>query len=162
MTPPTDTPIWTGLITPEADGLASGVLPVQRALDFLVPAGGAPEAGTVGGTCLFLGTTRRWTGNVETPLLSYQAYTEMAARELDRLALRAMDQWALARVVVLHRLGDVPSPEASVLCAASAAHRDAAFAACRWLIDTLKEDVPIWKQESDASGSTAWVNPLET
>ena len=159
MTPPASGAVWTGLLSPEAASAASGTLPVQAALDFLVPGGDASDAGTVGGTCLFLGTTRRWTGPHETPSLSYEAYAEMAEAELARLTAGAMDRWDLTRVVVLHRLGDVPSPEASVLCAASSAHRAPAFEACRWLIDTLKEDVPIWKKETRTSGETAWVDP---
>ena len=92
-------------------------------------------------------------------MLSYEAYAEMASGELARLAAGAMERWDLVRVVVLHRLGEVPSPEASVLCAASSAHRAPAFEACRWLIDTLKADVPIWKQETRADGTAAWVEP---
>lgn len=152
MTPPVPgTAAWTGL--------ASGDLPVQAALGFLIPDGETPEAGTVGGTCVFLGTTRRWTRGFETPSLSFEAYAEMASAELARLAESARVRWGLTRVVLLHRLGDVPSPEASVLCAASSPHRAPAFEACRWLIDTLKKDVPIWKQERWPDGGTAWVDP---
>lgn len=158
MLPPRDSPVWTGLLPPEA----SGELPVQAALAFLVPVAGAPDEGTVGGTCLFLGTTRRWTGSAETPSLRYEAYSEMASGELDRLAREATDRWDLTRVVLLHRLGLVPSPEASVLCAASSPHRAPAFEACRWLIDTLKADVPIWKQETRSDDTRVWVDPLST
>ena len=83
----------------------------------------------------------------------------MAEIELGRLAEEASSRWPLARVVVLHRLGAVPSPEASVLCATASAHRAPAFEACRWLIDTLKERVPIWKRETRADGTGAWVQP---
>ena len=83
----------------------------------------------------------------------------MAERELAALAERASERWELERVVVLHRLGDVPAGEHSVLCAASAPHRAPAFEAARWLIDTLKADVPIWKREARADGTEAWVQP---
>ncbi|MEL6616453.1 MAG: cyclic nucleotide-binding domain-containing protein [Bacteroidota bacterium] len=101
--PPTDAPAWTGLLPPEA----SGGLPVQAALAFLVPSGASPEAGTVGGTCLFLGTTRRWTGDEETPSLRYEAYAEMAAGEvLGEMSLltgepRSADVRALDEVEVI-------------------------------------------------------------
>ena len=156
---PPDGPVWTGITNEK--------LPAEAALAFLVPLDDPARlgteantpAGTVGGTCLFLGTTRRWTGDDETPTLHYEAYREMAEAELARLAEAAHEKWDLVRVVVLHRLGAVPSGEASVLCAASSAHRAPAFEAARWLIDTLKEDVPIWKQEARPDGSTAWVQP---
>ena len=141
MTPPAPgRAAWTAILPPEA----SGGLPVQSALDFLVPDGDDPDAGTVGGTCLFLGTTRRWTGDIETPTLRYDAYAAMASGEMARLAATALARWPLTRVVVLHRLGPVPSPEASVLCAASSPHRAPAFEACRWLIDTLKQELAVW------------------
>ncbi|MEM1053983.1 MAG: molybdenum cofactor biosynthesis protein MoaE [Bacteroidota bacterium] len=151
---PPDGAIWTGI--------TDGPLPAEAALAFLVPPDDAPGGGTVGGTCLFLGTTRRWTGEDETPTLHYEAYREMAEAEVARLAEVARERWDLVRVVVVHRLGAVASGEASVLCAASSAHRAPAFEACRWLIDTLKSDVPIWKQEARADGTTAWVDPTTT
>lgn len=157
LTPP-DGPLWTGI--------TDDPLPTEAALAFLVPPDESvrlgPEAGRVGGTCLFLGTTRRWTDSEETPSLHYEAYREMAEAELARLAQAAMDRWDLVRVVAIHRLGAVPSAEASVVCAASAAHRAPAFEACRWLIDTLKTDVPIWKQEARADGTVEWVQPEST
>lgn len=145
-------PFWTSL--------TDGSLPVEAAVSFLVPEDG--EEASVGGTCVFLGTTRRWTGEEETPSLQYEAYREMAETELRRLAEQAREKWDLVRVVAIHRLGEVPAGEASVLCAASAPHRAPAFEACRWLIDTLKRDVPIWKQETRADGTTAWVQPHST
>ncbi|WP_420453898.1 molybdopterin synthase catalytic subunit [Rubrivirga sp.] len=103
-----------------------------------------------GGTCVFVGTSRRWTDGVETDLLTYEAYSEMAEAELARLAEVAADRWDAARVVVLHRLGAVPPPQASVVVGVACAHRGAAFEAARWLIDTLKESTPIWKTEHPA------------
>ena len=149
-TPP-DRATWTGL--------THDPLPVEAALAFLVPPDAHPAGGRVGGTCLFLGSTRRWTGSDETASLHYDAYRTMAERELARLAEIARERWALERIVALHRLGDVPAGEHSVLCAASAPHRAPAFEAARWLIDALKTDVPIWKREARADGTTAWVQP---
>lgn len=101
-----------------------------------------------GGTALFLGTTRQWTGDVETPWIDYEAYTPMAEDQLQALVSNAFSGWELLRVVVLHRLGRVMPTEASVLIGVASPHRAEAFEACRWLIDTLKVDVPIWKEEA--------------
>jgi molybdopterin synthase catalytic subunit len=110
-----------------------------------------------GGLCVFVGTTRRWTGEVETARLSYEAYEAMAAAELARLAEDATSRWPILRCVALHRLGVVEVGEASVVVGVSCEHRDAAFEAARWLIDTLKAEVPIWKQDLDAGGLSHWV-----
>jgi len=115
-----------------------------------------PEAGAV---VLFLGVARRLTAGRETLELHYDAYEEMAAKELARLEDEARRRWALAECLLMHRLGVVPLGEASVAVVASSAHRGEAFAAAEWLIDTLKERVPIWKQEHWADGTTDWVHP---
>jgi molybdopterin synthase catalytic subunit len=110
-----------------------------------------------GGLVLFVGTTRRFTHGRETVKLSYDAYVPMAGQEMRRLAEEAAQRWPVHRTCLLHRVGEVPVAEASVVIGVACAHRAAAFAACRWLIDTLKERVPIWKQETYADGSTEWV-----
>src|SRR5829696_865283 len=97
-----------------------------------------PEAGAV---VLFLGTTRQFTDNRETVELHYEAYREMAERELERLEAEARRRWKLIECAIVHRLGIVPLAEASVAIAVSSAHRDAAFEAGRWLIDTLKDSI---------------------
>lgn len=102
-----------------------------------------------GGVAVFVGASRRWTDGRETDLLTYEAYGPMAEAELSRLASEAADRWGAVRVAVLHRLGAVPPPEASVIVGVACPHRAEAFAACRWLIDTLKQDVPIWKTEHE-------------
>ena len=112
-----------------------------------------------GAAVLFLGTTRRWTGDQYTQTLRYDAHREMAAKQLSLLREEAMRRWPARKVAVAHRLGEVPVGEASVAVAVASPHRDAAFEAARWLIDTLKRDVPIWKQEVDAEGNAQWVHP---
>ena len=102
-----------------------------------------------GGVVVFVGASRRWTAGRETDLLTYDAYAAMAEAELSRLATGAAERWGAVRVVALHRLGDVPPPEASVIVGAACPHRAEAFAACRWLIETLKSEVPIWKTEHE-------------
>ena len=89
--------------------------------------------------------------------LAYDAYAPMAAKTMRELADEAAGRWPVLKVCLLHRLGEVPPPEASVVVGVACAHRAAAFEACRWLIDTLKAQVPIWKREHYADGSTEWV-----
>ena len=110
-----------------------------------------------GGLCLFHGTTRQWTDDKETVELSYEAFEPMAVKEMTRLVDEACDQWPLIRVVFWHRLDIVPVKESSVLIGVASAHRGPAFDACRYLIDRLKVQVPIWKKEHFADGSTEWV-----
>lgn len=110
-----------------------------------------------GGLCLFHGTTRQWTNDKETVELSYEAFEPMAVKEMSRLVDEAYDQWPLIRVVFWHRLNVVPVKESSVLIGVASAHRGPAFDACRYLIDRLKVQVPIWKKEHFADGSTEWV-----
>ena len=115
-----------------------------------------PQAGAV---VLFLGVARRFTDGRETLELSYDAYEAMAAKELARLEAEARRRWSLAECILVHRLGAVPLGEASVAIVAASPHRREAFAAAEWLIDVLKERVPIWKQEHWADGTTDWVHP---
>ncbi len=110
-----------------------------------------------GGIDLFVGTTRQWTGENETAELEYEGYPEMALQEMQRLADAARAKWPAEKIVILHRLGIVPLAEASVVCGVATPHRAEAFAACRFLIDRLKEDVPLWKREVFADGRAEWV-----
>ena len=131
MAPPDSKSVWVGLMLDP--------LPVLAAHAFLSD----PSSG---GTCVFVGTTRRWTGEQETEALDYHAYLTMAERSLRGLAADALDSDA-RRVVALHRLGVVRPTEASVIVGVSSAHRDVAFAQCRVLIDRLKSETPIWKRD---------------
>ncbi|MGH9484866.1 MAG: molybdenum cofactor biosynthesis protein MoaE [Terriglobales bacterium] len=85
--------------------------------------------------------------------LEYEAYEEMAAQQLSVIADEAVERWGLRGIEIVHRLGSVPVGEASVRVVVAAAHRAAAFDACRFAIDTLKRSVPIWKKEYFADGS---------
>jgi molybdopterin synthase catalytic subunit len=115
-----------------------------------------PEAGAV---LLFLGTTRQFTRERETVELRYDAYRKMAVSELEKLEQEARRRWPIVECGIIHRLGIVPLAEASVAIVVSSPHREEAFAAGRWLIDTLKESVPIWKQEHWADGAVEWLHP---
>jgi molybdopterin synthase catalytic subunit len=113
-----------------------------------------------GGTALFVGTTRNHSEGRHVELLEYEAYEELARQELERVALLAVERHGLGAAYLGHRLGVVPVGEASVIVAASAAHRAEAFAGCRELIDELKRIVPIWKKERWAGGDR-WVGVPE-
>ncbi len=117
------------------------------------------ESPAAGAVLLFIGNTRAQTGGRATASLTYEAYAEMALAKLAELEATARQRWPLIEVAIEHRLGPVTVGEASVAIAVSSAHRAAAFAAGQWLIDTLKEVVPIWKCEHWADGQDEWVHP---
>ncbi len=112
-----------------------------------------------GAVCSFLGTVREMTGDRRTTSLEYEAYPAMAAKKLDELEAEARSRWPVQEIALVHRVGHLPLGEISVAIAVSCPHRDQAFDACRWLIDTLKVEVPIWKKELWADGSEEWVQP---
>lgn len=116
----------------------------------------SPQAGAV---VLFLGTVREMTDGRRTVALDYEAYPEMARRKMAELEAKARRRWPIVECAIVHRLGHLQLSEASVAVAVSTPHRGDAFAAGQWLIDTLKEVVPIWKQENWDDGTTAWVHP---
>jgi molybdopterin synthase catalytic subunit len=117
-------------------------------------------APTIGGIDLFLGTTRSEHDAALGELLhlDYHAYEPMALAELQRLIAAVRQQHKVVRCAIIHRLGPVAVGESSVLIAVGAAHRAAAFNACRQLIEGLKATVPIWKNEIFTNG-TRWQHP---
>lgn len=119
----------------------------------------AAQQTAAGAVVVFLGITREFTGDRQTVALDYEAYPEMAERELAKLETEARRRWPLVECCLVHRLGHVPLSEASVAVVVSAPHRADAFEAARWLIDELKQSVPIWKRERWADGSEEWVHP---
>jgi len=93
-------------------------------------------------------------GRADVVAMTYEAYAEPAERAMREIAAELRRQWPdVARVALLHRTGELALSETSVLVVVSAPHRAAAFAAASWAIDTLKQSVPIWKQEHWAGGS---------
>lgn len=109
-----------------------------------------------GGTAVFIGSTREeGEGPGRVVALSYDAYEEMADAVAAALVADARARFG-ADLVVRHRLGDVPAGEASLVVAAGAPHRAAAFAACRFAVEALKRDLPVWKQEVRADGTRGW------
>ena len=112
-----------------------------------------------GAVVLFLGTTRETTAGRRTQSLDYECYPEMAERNLAELEAEARRRWPLTGCAIVHRLGHLELGEASIAIAVSSPHRQQAFEAGKWLIDTIKEVVPIWKQENWADGTSEWVHP---
>lgn len=137
----------TGAVVPVCvTALVRGVLPP--------PPAWADNA--IGAVVRFEGVTRGHTASAPgraVVRLEYEAYESMAARRLSEIAATALERWPLRGIEIVHRLGTVPLGEASVRVVVAASHRDAAFAACRFAIDTLKRSAPIWKCEIFADGS---------
>jgi len=112
---------------------------------------------TDGVVCVFDGIVRDNTLGRRTLHLDYEAYEAMALQQLHLLRSEAIEHFAIRDVAIVHRLGRLTVGETSVFIAVASAHRGAAFDACRWLIDTLKKTVPIWKREQFADGA-AWAD----
>lgn len=109
-----------------------------------------------GAVCLFVGVVRDENGGRRVLRLEYEAYEEMALPLMEEIAAETARRFPVSTVRLVHRLGRLEIGEASVAVAVASPHRDEAFAACRYAIDTLKAKVPIWKKEHYADG-TAWL-----
>lgn len=113
----------------------------------------AMKAGEDGAVAIFDGIVRNNTKGRQTLYLDYTAYDAMALDQMRKLAAEAMSRYGVRDVLMVHRLGRLEVGETSILIAVASAHRGAAFDACRWLIDTLKQQVPIWKKEVFVDGA---------
>jgi len=111
------------------------------------------KRGEDGAVAIFDGIVRNHSRGRPTLHLDYEAYEEMALRQMRQLAAQARERFGVRQVSLIHRLGRLQIGETSVLIVVASAHRAAAFDACRWLIDTLKQTVPIWKKETFADGA---------
>jgi molybdopterin converting factor subunit 1 len=114
---------------------------------------GRIKRGDDGATVVFEGAVRNQTRGRKTLYLDYEAYEDMALQQMDGLAEQALRQFQIRDVALVHRLGRLKIGETSVLIVVASAHRAAGFDACRWLIDTLKRTVPIWKKEYFQDGA---------
>jgi len=112
----------------------------------------AAKRGEDGAVVVFDGIVRDHTRNRRTLYLDYEAYEEMARKQMESLAREAVARFGVRHVTLVHRLGRLNVGETSVLIVVASAHRAQAFDACRWLIDTLKKTVPIWKKETFVDG----------
>lgn len=146
-----------GLLPPVSGGSAAAVPEImvaltREAIDSAALAAGA-KRGEDGAVVMFDGIVRNHTRGRRTLHLDYEAYEEMALKQMRTLAEQARAQFGVRQVTLVHRLGRLEIGETSVLIVVASAHRGAAFEACRWIIDTLKKTVPIWKKETFADGA---------
>jgi molybdopterin synthase catalytic subunit len=142
------------LLPPVSGGLGDGpyvrIVHERIVADEIIPPLQRPEDGAV---TLFDGMVRNHSRGRTTLYLEYEAYEAMALKKMEELAAEALTRYPVRNVALVHRLGHLEVGESSVLVAVFSAHRAAAFDACRWLIDTLKQTVPIWKKEFFVDGA---------
>jgi len=129
--------------------ISSEPLNIQSCIDWVM----TPQCG---GIDVFIGTVREVTNGKTVVRLEFEAYEKMAMNEMKKIAEEALRNWPVHKIVIHHRIGILHIGEIPVVIAVSAAHRDAAFEACRYTIDTLKKTVPIWKKEIFEDGEV-WV-----
>ena len=129
--------------------ISSEVLDITTCIEWVM----LPESG---GIDVFIGTVRNATKGKPVLRLEFEAYEKMAITEMEKIAEKAFDKWPVQKLLIHHRTGTLGIGEVPVVIAVSAAHRDAAFEACRYVIDTLKQTVPIWKKEVFEDGEV-WV-----
>jgi len=120
---------------------------------------GEAAAPSCGGTCVFLGTVRNGSDEHGVTGIEYSGYEEMVESEFARIMAEVRERWPAARAAVRHRLGLVPVGAASIGIAVAAPHRVEAFAACRYVIEAVKQRVPVWKKELREDGTAIWVDP---
>jgi molybdopterin synthase catalytic subunit len=129
--------------------ISTTALNIQSAIDWIM----SPESG---GIDVFIGTVRNVTKGKPVIRLEFEAYEPMALAEMEKIIKQAFEKWPVQKALIHHRTGVLQVGEVPVIIAVSAAHRAAAFDACRYIIDTLKETVPIWKKEIFEDGEV-WV-----
>lgn len=117
------------------------------------------RSASAGAVVTFLGTVREMTEGRRTVSLDYEAYPEMAEQKLREIDEQARGRWPIIDSAIVHRVGHLELGEVSVCIAVSCPHRGQAFDACRFLIDRVKELVPIWKRENWSDGESEWVHP---
>ena len=129
--------------------ISSEPINIQSCVDWVM----APESG---GIDVFIGTVRNATKGEKVIHLEFEAYENMALKEMRKIAEDILRKWPVHKILIHHRTGLLNIGEIPVVIAVSAAHRAAAFDACRYAIDTLKQTVPIWKKEVFEDGEV-WV-----
>jgi MoaE-MoaD fusion protein len=146
-----------GLLPPVSGGAAESGAPIVTYLTReVIPADrlvAAAKQGSDGAVVVFDGIVRDNTRGRRTLHLDYEAYEAMAEKQMAELAAQAIERYGVRGVTLVHRLGRLGIGETSVLIVVASAHRGVAFEACRWVIDTLKKTVPIWKKETFADGA---------
>jgi len=109
-----------------------------------------------GATVLFLGTVRDFGDSGRVSEVTYEAYVPMARRNLAEIRRQILGRWPVKKVRIVHRTGRLGLEETAVAIAVSSAHREEAFEACRFAIESIKQVVPIWKKERLSTGAEAW------
>jgi molybdopterin synthase catalytic subunit len=140
-----------------AEGTAPPPIRVQEAALDAAALRAAAADPTAGAVVVFEGTARDHHEGQAVADLAYEAFVPMAEAELAKLREAALSQFGLRRCLIHHRIGVVPLLEAAVVIVTASAHRKEAFEAAAWLMDRIKESVPIWKRERYAGGGEAWV-----
>jgi molybdopterin converting factor subunit 1 len=140
------------LLPPVSGGTPASARIVREAIDTATLVDGLkrPEDGAC---VVFEGIVRNHTRGRRTLYLDYEAYEEMARKQMDQLVAKALEEHKIRDAAIIHRLGRIEIGETSVLIVVCSAHRGAAFDASRWLIDSLKRTVPIWKKEHFEDGA---------
>lgn len=129
--------------------LLDSPLSVQQCIDYV-------HSGGAGAINVFIGTVRDNTQGKQVLRLEYEAYEPMAISEMEKIAKLAMNQFGAKKIAIHHRIGNLEIGDAAVVIAVSTPHRKASFDACQFIIDTLKQTVPIWKKEIFEDGEV-WV-----
>ena len=129
--------------------LTSDPIDILQAYNFVVDP-------VTGASSMFVGTTRDSFENKRVLKLSYEAYEPMAVKEMKQLCTNVRTSFQVHRIYMLHRLGEVPAKEASIVIAVSSVHRGDSLGAVQMLIDSFKERVPIWKKEIYEDGGSEW------
>lgn len=130
-------------------GIISTHIEVEKVVQSVITS----ESGAVD---VFIGTTRNHSRGKPVVKLEYEAYEPMAIKKMNQIENEVRERWEVQKVAIVHRTGVVAIGESSVVIAVSSAHRDEAFTACRYIIDRLKEFVPIWKREYFEDGTVEW------
>jgi molybdopterin synthase catalytic subunit len=133
----------------------------EQAIDSAALARALTDA-SAGACVTFEGWVRNENAGRSVQRLDYQAYAPLAQHEGERILGEARERFALVDVACVHRIGALAIGDLAVWVGVSAAHRDAAFAACRYIIDEVKQRVPIWKNEHYAGGESGWLHPDNT
>ncbi len=117
---------------------------------------GAVAGPSRGGTTAFVGSVRRGLDDGPVVAIEYSAYEDMAEPEFERILSEASEQWPDARALVQHRLGRIETGEASIAVVCAAPHSAEAFAVCRYVVEQVKQRVPVWKKEISEDGDERW------
>jgi|ACXJ01.1.fsa_nt_gi molybdopterin synthase catalytic subunit len=112
-----------------------------------------PEAGAI---VTFQGTVRRFSGDIEVTRLYYEAYREMAVKSIKQIADEAKERFGIIDYSIIHRIGNIDLTEDSVIVSVSSEHREEAFSACKFIIDRIKIETPIWKKDIAVTGEATW------